>query len=404
MHRIGREYRLLVLFLSLFVIFGCRSCVPVEMEFDLTAAPSVFSGPGEVITYSYTLKNPENIPLDFNITDDTFGAVPCASTVLQPGGTITCQLSYTTTEADVAAGVIENTASARGVLQPQGSGFWLVDYEPVVKTAVVDVVYEPPHCQLDLEKSASPTSYLTAGEVIQYTYAIHNTGYAEVSGPFVVADDKVDEWACDDVGVGFNLCVDCFITCRGSYTVKDSDVGSNITNTAQAEGLCGPANQTVRSDPASATVYYLMPTPTSQASQPQLTVTASVNQTVYTKTSDVLVYTYAVQNTGQAAVNGPFELFDEKADQWECDPAGSLPAGGQLTCKGYYRIRENDLCSSVANVAYVQGTFQGQPIPSSQVSVTVYSGRNCNKPESDESDESEPTDPPPPVIIIIPWE
>ncbi|HET9912591.1 MAG TPA: hypothetical protein VFQ13_11920, partial [Anaerolineales bacterium] len=204
MHRIGREYRLLILFIGLFVILSCRSCVPVEMEFNLVAEPSVFSGPGEVITYSYILKNPENIPLDFSITDDKFGAVPCASTGLQPGGTITCQLSYTTTEADVAAGVIKNTASARGILQRQGSGFWEVDYEPAVKTASVEVVYEPPHCQLDLEKSASPTSYLTAGEVIQYTYAIHNIGYTEVSGPFAVADDKVDEWACDDVGVGFN--------------------------------------------------------------------------------------------------------------------------------------------------------------------------------------------------------
>jgi hypothetical protein len=276
-----------------------------------------------------------------------------------------------------------------------------------VKTASVEVAYEPPQCQLSLEKSASPSTYLTAGEVIQYTYTVHNTGYAEVSGPFAVADDKVDEWACDDVGTAFNLCVDCFITCRGSYTVRAADVGSNITNTAQAQGLCGPADQVVRSDSASATVYYLMPTATSQAAQPQLAITAGVNQTVYTKTKEVLVYTYTVQNTGQAAVNGPFELVDEKADQWECDPAGSLPAGGQLTCKGYYRIRENDLCSSVANVAYVQGTFQGQSIPSSQVSVTVYSGRDCSKPERDEPDESdEPgsTDPPPPVIIIIPWE
>jgi hypothetical protein len=194
--------------------------------------------------------------------------------------------------------------------------------------------------------------------------------------------------------------VDCFITCRGSYTVKDSEVGSNITNTAQAQGTCGSANQAVRSNPASATVYYLMPTATSQAVQPQLTVTESVNQTTYKKTSDVIVYTYTVQNTGQAAVNGPFELVDEKVDQWECDPADSLPVGGQLICKGYYRIRDNDLCASVTNAAYVKGLYQGAPLPSNQVSVTVHSIRKCGSPESD---EPEPAQPPPP-IIINPWE
>ncbi len=109
----------------------------------------------------------------------------------------------------------------------------------------------------------------------------------------------------------------------------------------------------------------------------------SVSQTGYTKIDEVIVYTYTVQNTGQAAVDGPFKLVDEKADQWECDPVASLPVGGQLICKGYYRIRKNDLCSSVKNVAHVEGKFQGEPIESNQVSISVYSGRNCNSPKDE---------------------
>jgi hypothetical protein len=398
MDRIGRKYRLLILLISLFVILGCKSCVPVQMEFDLLAAPSVFTGPGQVITYSYNLKNTNARYFDFSMTDDQLGAVPCGSTRLEAGQTITCQLSYTTTAADVAAGGIRHSASAKGIFPPQDIVWTTLEAEEAVKSDRVEIVYEPPQCQLALEKA----TYLTAGEVIQYTYQIHNIGLAEVSGPFSVTDDKIDEWACDDVGVEFSLCVDCFITCRGSYTVKDSEVGSSITNTAQAQGLCGPADQVVRSNSASATVSYLMPTATSQAVQPQLTVTQSVNQTMYLKTKDVIVYTYTVQNTGQVAVNGPFELVDAKADQWECDPAGSLPVGGQLICKGYYRIRENDLCSSVTNTAYVKGLSQSQPVLSNQVGITVYSGRNCGAPE-EEDEPAEPEQPPPP-IIILPWE
>lgn len=361
------------------------------MEFDLVAAPSVFTGPGQVITYSYSLKNPNNIRFDqFSITDDKLGAVACGSTSLEIGQTITCQLSYTTTEQDVAAGTINNTASAIGVLQPQGS----IDYEPVERSDSVQVAYEVPQCQLDLEKSASKTTYLAAGEVIHYTYTIHNIGFAEVSGPFAVADDKVDEWTCDDDGTIYSLCVDCFISCQGSYTVKSSDVGSDIINTARAQGICASGDQIVQSNPASATVHYLMPTATSQATQPQLTIQASINQTVYTKTTEVLVYTYTVQNIGQAPVNGPFALVGEKADQWECESVSSLPVGGQIICKGYYRIRENDLCSSVTNVAYVTGSFQGTQIVSNQIGGTVYSGLNCNKPESDDSDPVIPVQPP----------
>jgi len=308
-------------------------------------------------------------------------------------------MSYTTTGQDVAAGVIHNTALAKGIFVPE-SGWLGLDAESAEKSDSAEVVFELPQCQLNLEKSASPTTYLNAGQVIQYTYTIHNIGYAEVSGPFAVADDKIDEWTCDDEGGAFSLCVDCVITCRGSYTVKGSDVGSNITNTAQAEGMCDAADQVVRSNAASATVLYLMPTATSQAAQPQLTITVSVNQTVYSKTSDVIVYTYQVQNTGHAAVNGPFELVDVKMDQWECDTASSLPVGGQLICKGYYRIRENDLCSSVMNVAYVRGTYQGVQVASNQVSVTAYSGRNCNKPESDEPEPAEPEQPAPPIIYL----
>jgi hypothetical protein len=353
-----------------------------------------------VITYSYTLKNTSARFFDFNMNDDKLGAVSCGSTRLEAGQSITCQLPYTTTDADVAAGVIKNTALAKGIFPSESIGWTTMEAEETVKTDNAEVVYELPQCQLTLEKSASQATYLTAGEVIQYTYQIHNTGYAEVSGPFTVADDKIDEWSCDDEGMAFNLCVDCFITCRGSYTVKASDVGSNITNTAQAQGTCGSAAQPTRSNAASETVYYLMPTATSQAAQPQLALNASLNQTTYTKTSEVLVYTYTVQNTGQTTVNGPFALVDEKADQWECDPAGSLSVGGQLLCKGYYRIRESDLCSSVTNVAYVTGAFQNAQITSNPISVTVYSGQNCNKPESD---EPEPGQPPLP-IIIIPWE
>ncbi len=74
----------------------------------------MFNGPGEVITYSYTVKNQFQNVINFNITDDKLGSVPCNVSQLAIGMEVTCQLPYTTTDEDVAAGVIKNTATATG--------------------------------------------------------------------------------------------------------------------------------------------------------------------------------------------------------------------------------------------------------------------------------------------------
>ena len=44
--------------------------------------------------------------------------------------------------------------------------------------------------ELTLEKTASPTTYNQAGDVIDYSYLLTNTGSGTLSGPFTVTDDK----------------------------------------------------------------------------------------------------------------------------------------------------------------------------------------------------------------------
>ena len=43
---------------------------------------------------------------------------------------------------------------------------------------------------LSLAKSASPATYNTAGQTINYSYDLKNTGNVTLSGPFTVTDDK----------------------------------------------------------------------------------------------------------------------------------------------------------------------------------------------------------------------
>jgi len=81
-----------------------------------TADPSTFTAPGQIITYTYTVKNAGNLTVtSISVTDDKIaGAVPCTPSTLAPGASATCTASYTITPADVTNGSVVNTAKATG--------------------------------------------------------------------------------------------------------------------------------------------------------------------------------------------------------------------------------------------------------------------------------------------------
>lgn len=401
MGRMKRNRLVLIIFAGLFVILGCKSCVGPQLEFNKTAHPTVFSGAGEVITYSYTLTNTSAKFFMYSITDDKLGAVPCGSDRLEAGQSVTCQMTYTTTDADVAAGVIKNTALAKAVFPMQDLDWFIIDESSAELSASAEVIFTP-QCKLDLKKSASPTMYQLAGEVIEYTYTLKSVGPLELHGPFTITDDRVDEWSCDDAGGSLALCESCApIICKGSYTIRESDVGSNVTNTAHADGVCSNTAGIIVSNTDTATVSYLAVTPTSQAVLPQLTLTESLNQTMYSKAGEVIVYTYKVQNTGQVDAQGPFEVVDGLLDQWECDSKTVLSVGGQMTCKGYYRVKATG--SDIVNSSRIKGASA----TSNVVSDTVYYISNSvpvikpptEEPEEPEEPSQDPEPVSPPIII-----
>lgn len=108
-----RPFVLLLLFLVGVSAMGCTPPNQPVFEFDVQPSTGVFSAAGETITYTYTVKNP-NMEMRIEITDDRFGQ-PCEPVVIAPyGGSneTSCTFVYTTTGADVQAGVIRNTATA----------------------------------------------------------------------------------------------------------------------------------------------------------------------------------------------------------------------------------------------------------------------------------------------------
>jgi hypothetical protein len=88
-----------------------------------SASASSYSVPGTPITYSYYVDNTGNVILDpITVTDPMVGLSPvtCPVQSLAPGDAETCSASYITTQADLDAGSITNTATASGT-PPSGT-------------------------------------------------------------------------------------------------------------------------------------------------------------------------------------------------------------------------------------------------------------------------------------------
>ena len=87
-----------------------------RLRLQKTASPTTMSNvPGQIITYTYTLKNTGGVPLSgpYKVTDDKIKNVSCpGSGTLNPAQSLTCTATYTTTPEDVSQGGVTNNASA----------------------------------------------------------------------------------------------------------------------------------------------------------------------------------------------------------------------------------------------------------------------------------------------------
>ncbi len=227
---------------------------------ELTLAKGIVSGSpfnaaGNVVVYSYLLTNTGNVTLTgngsgglFTVTDDHIGspagtAFTCsAATSLAPLGTVFCTASYTITQADLDNGTVTNLARAHALF-----GSTPVNSLQAGQTAVGT---QTP--SLTLVKSiTSGDHYTTAGETVNYSYLLTNTGNVTLTGigggRFTVTDNKATV-TCPAAPT--SLAPADTVTCTASYTILAADLGSSVTNLATGHALF--KTTTVDSNTASA--------------------------------------------------------------------------------------------------------------------------------------------------------
>ncbi|WP_373396566.1 hypothetical protein V8V91_17680 [Algoriphagus halophilus] len=142
--------------------------VSVCQNYELTLDKQVKSGDpysavGNVVVYDYVITNSGNVTLDgpFSVSDDKIAGIADVNGPLAPGASVTATGSYTISQTDIDAGFVTNIATASG--------------NGVVSNSDTETVNATQTPSIEIVKSATPSTYNAAGDVITYTFDVSNT-------------------------------------------------------------------------------------------------------------------------------------------------------------------------------------------------------------------------------------
>ncbi|HUO40119.1 MAG TPA: VWA domain-containing protein, partial [Mycobacterium sp.] len=231
------------LFSTIFQQIACTPSIAVSKTSDHATA-----NPGDKVTYTITVTNngngdATNVPVSDDLSwigsfgtyngdctgscTNTAGVLSWSiPTVAKNGGSV--QLTFSVT---LASSFPVGTTNLTNVVVVTGSNCAAGSANAACSTTTT--VNIPANPALTLKKSATQTSFSAAGDKIDYSYLLTNSGNVTLSGPFSVADDKATV-TCPATAT---LAPGASITCNATYTVVAGDVSTgSVTNHATGQG------------------------------------------------------------------------------------------------------------------------------------------------------------------------
>ncbi|WP_300267593.1 VWA domain-containing protein [Microbacterium sp.] len=283
---------------------------------------------GNTTAYEFVATNTGNVTLtDVSIADEldglsdiTYGEWPGTAGTLAPGKSVTATASYTLTQADRDAGIVENTATTTGT-PPSGT--------PVTDEDDFDQPLES-NPGISLVKTGS-----LDGNTVGYEFTATNTGDVTLTGVSIsdeldgLSDISYGEWP----GAAGTLAPGKSITATASYTLTQADRDAGIVeNTATTTG--NPPSGTPVTDEDD----FDQPVP--QAPGVSLVKTGALD-------GDTISYEFTATNSGNVTLTGVSiadeldGLSDVVYGEW-ADAAGTLAPGQSITATASYTLTQAD--------------------------------------------------------------
>jgi len=326
--------------------------IPITQTPELTVVKSStmteLTAPGTV-TYSYLVTNTGNVSLtgislsDDNDNDD----MDCPATTLAVGASMTCTASHTFTQAELnAGGTLDNTVTASSNEAPDDTDSLSI---PITQTPALTVV------------KSSTTTELTAPGTVIYSYLVTNTGGVSLTGISLSDDNDNDDMDCPAT----TLAVGASMTCTASHTFTQAELnaGGTLDNTVTASSNEAPNDTDDLSIPITQT--------------PALTVVKSSTTTSATTAGQVILYTYAVENTGSITLTN-VTLADDNTDADPvCTPAqpATLAPGASMACAAEHTVTQAEIDGggNVTNVATADSDESAPDQDSLDIPITTVS-------------------------------
>ena len=146
---------------------------------DKSANPTIYTLPGNLITYTFTVTNTGNVTLSNVTVSDALFSWTFGPVTLAPGASQTFTETHTITTADISNETITNTATATGYYMSQ-----------TVEASDTETITFSAQPSISLEKAAAPQTYSQAGNLITYSFTVTNTGNVPLTN-VTIADCRI---------------------------------------------------------------------------------------------------------------------------------------------------------------------------------------------------------------------
>ncbi len=317
---------------------------------------------GEVITYTFTVKNTGNTRLkNIKVTDPMVGLTITGNPIvsLDPGDTnSTIKGTYTIKQADIDAGKVINSALVTAQ-DPQNNNITDKSGKTLITDDPTDTPLVPKSASIALMKSASVSGTGVLNNVITYTFTVKNTGNVTLSN-VVVTDPMIGLTITGSPIVSLAPGA-TNISIKGTYVItKANAVAGKVTNSALATAK-DPQGVNV-TDRSGTTLTTNDDTVTPVTQTPSISATKSgvyvdANNDGITSIGDYINYTFVVTNTGETSLSNVMITDDKVTIMGSAIPTLAYNTSNGNAFRATYNITQADIEAGVVyNLATVEGT------------------------------------------------